>query len=95
MWNGKLRRDVENLVEKVKDLEKDQIAREELVQIVEDLSRKIDNFELDYHNLYEKVRTNLAKLRNRAESASEEAPPADPLAEARKALLARKLKGIG
>jgi DNA repair exonuclease SbcCD ATPase subunit len=66
--------------------------RQQYQQEIEDMRRELQNFHLDYNNLYEKVRTNLAKLRKRAETPPEEAPPADPLAEARNALITRKLK---
>jgi chromosome segregation ATPase len=70
----------------------DEVA--EVQKNIQEFERSLSNFALDYDNLYEKVRTNLAKLRKRAESAPEEASPADPLADARKALAARKLKGM-
>jgi len=62
---------------------------------IEDMERKISNFELDYHNLYEKIRTNLAKLSKRTQIDPEPPTPIDPLAEARKSLIERKLKRSG
>lgn len=59
-----------------------------------ELQRRVDNFELDYQNLYEKVRTNLAKLSKRARMADNgETDPqeGDPLAQFRKQLIERKL----
>jgi len=55
--------------------------------------REVDQIRLDYHNLYEKVRTNLAKLSKRADQKDENGPDAsfDPLAHARTLLLQKKL----
>jgi len=58
---------------------------------LEEIQRELDNFRLDYQNLYEKVRTNLAKLAKRAERAEEDVEE-DPLARARAALIERKLQ---
>lgn len=58
---------------------------------LDEIERELDNFRLDYHALYEKVRTNLAKLAKRAERA-EESTPEDPMQAARQALIARKLQ---
>lgn len=58
------------------------------------LQSRVDRFELDYQNLYEKVRTNLAKLAKRArldEEARSEPEETDPLAPFRARLIERKL----
>lgn len=47
-----------------------------LQDVHEATQRKIDNFQLDYTNLYDKVRTNLSKLAKRAEKL--EQPPDEP-----------------
>jgi len=59
---------------------------------LEQLSREMRNQVLDYENLYEKVRSNLAKLSKRARDA-DIAPESEPdvLSKAREALIARKL----
>lgn len=56
--------------------------------------REVDQIRLDYHNLYEKVRTNLAKLSKRADEKDQNGHDnaQDPLANARTLLLERKLK---
>jgi hypothetical protein len=59
---------------------------------IADLERQVANFRLDYEGLYEKVRVNLAKLRKRALSDEDNGPPPDPLAEARKLLIRKKLE---
>ena len=61
---------------------------------LDEVQRELDNFRLDYQNLYEKVRTNLAKLSKRAERAAEPVDE-DPLAAARRSLLERKLARSG
>lgn len=55
--------------------------------------REVDQIRLDYHNLYEKVRTNLAKLSKRADEKDQNGPDIafDPMAQARTLLLQRKL----
>ena len=64
----------------------------ELRTAVMELRREVQQFALDYEGLYEKVRMNLAKLRKRAESAEQASTEDNPLADARNALLARKLR---
>ncbi|UCC72600.1 MAG: hypothetical protein JSV86_19930 [Gemmatimonadota bacterium] len=66
----------------------------ELAGEVHNLTRQVEEFHLDYHQLYERVRTNLAKLRKRAEKADGDEAQPDPLAEARKALLLRKTRRL-
>jgi len=64
-------------------------TRAELVS----LRREVENFRLDYENLYEKVRSNLAKLRKRAESLADEQTQheaGDPLAQYRTLILERR-----
>lgn len=58
------------------------------------LQSRVDRFELDYQNLYEKVRTNLAKLAKRArldEEQRSDPEEGDPMAPYRKMLVERKL----
>lgn len=62
---------------------------------LDEVQRELDNFRLDYQNLYEKVRTNLAKLSKRAERAEKAEEEGDPVAEARRLLIARKLERRG
>ena len=54
---------------------------------------EMDQIRLDYHNLYEKVRTNLAKLAKRADKEDENGPDTDfdPLAKGRALLFQRKM----
>lgn len=56
------------------------------------LRAEVRQFALDYEALYEKVRNTLAKLRKRAESRDPEETLPDPMGDARKALLERKLR---
>ena len=61
-------------------------------ELLSALERDMKNEHLDYLNLYEKVRANLAKLSKRERDAQiepENAP--DVMAKAREALIARKL----
>mgnify|MGYP000309539100 CR=1 FL=1 len=62
-------------------------------EALRNLTREVDAIRLDYQSLYEKVRTNLAKLAKRADEvgARDNGPDPDPLAAARAALVQRKL----
>ena len=62
--------------------------------LLRDVKADLGQMRLDYENLYDKVRTNLAKLSKRARVADEEveAPPPPTLVEiGRQALASRKL----
>ncbi len=77
---------------RIRALETQLAGTESLAAKVQELQREIDNFRLDYQSLYERVRVNLSKLRKRSESDDGDGGVPDPLAEARKALVARKLR---
>lgn len=79
-----------------KECESTRSALREYVERVDALERQIDDFRLDYHSLYEKVRRNLARLAKRAESPPEDTngkDETDPMAHYRKMALERKLRG--
>jgi len=64
--------------------------------LLRDVKADLGQMRLDYESLYDKVRTNLAKLSKRARVASEEveeAPPPDLVEMGRRALALRKLGG--
>jgi hypothetical protein len=54
-------------------------------ELVRELRRDVEAIRLDYHSLYEKVRTNLAKLAKREKPCPEDAPEStiDPRARVR------------
>lgn len=62
-------------------------------EALRELTREVDAIRLDYQSLYEKVRTNLAKLAKRADevAATDGRADPDPLVAARAALVERKL----
>lgn len=79
-----------------KECESTRRLLQEYTETVAALERQVDEFRLDYHSLYEKVRRNLARLAQRANSPpDEEKPngPTDTMAEYYKLALARKLGG--
>ncbi len=82
----------DDLERRIRELETQLAATAGLAARVTELQREIDNFRLDYQSLYERVRVNLSKLRKRSETADGDGGVPDPLLEARKALVARKLR---
>lgn len=106
----RLRKRLEELEQEIKTLERrlasgerllgdystTQEVREMIADDHADISRELDNLILDYTNLYDKVRTNLAKLAKRAETVGGDGVgTADNLARYRQLLAEKKLRGSG
>lgn len=81
------RRDWDELVRRVE-------ALEGLDGRIHELDRSVQEFALDYNNLYEKVRSNLAKLRKRVDREEEQTNgPTPDVQKWRQALLQKKMGG--